>query len=262
MLSARDVHPKKRYPLPLADNPTQRTDANGASMQTPNVKRCSRGEQCLNLHPDKPMLPRTPEYFFRNKSKYDGLTDACKVCSYDKQQKWRKDNPEKKLEADRRWRETHRESRRETTRRWLLKNPDKHHRWRKNNPDKNRENNQRWCTRHPESQRLATKRYRQKYPDKLHAKDRLNQQKRRARVRALPATLTQAEWEQILADYGYACAYCGKSWLDCKLQQEHVIPVTQGGGYTKENIVPACDKCNCKKNGRTPEQASMKLRNR
>ena len=84
----------------------------------------------------------------------------------------------------------------------------------------------------------------------------------RARRYALPATLTQAEWEDILARYQYRCAYCGKAWheIEGRLHQEHVIPVSQGGGYTADNIVPACHKCNFSKGGRTPEQAGIELR--
>jgi 5-methylcytosine-specific restriction endonuclease McrA len=35
-----------------------------------------------------------------------------------------------------------------------------------------------------------------------------------------------------------------------KLTQEHVIPVSRGGGTTAENIVPACGKCNSSKKDR------------
>lgn len=70
--------------------------------------------------------------------------------------------------------------------------------------------------------------------------------------------LTEAEWEHILGEYRYRCAYCG-----CKLgyaedelspTQDHVIPLSRGGGHTKGNVVPACVHCNSVKCAKTPEE--------
>ena len=44
------------------------------------------------------------------------------------------------------------------------------------------------------------------------------------------------------------------------LTYDHVIPRSQGGKTTWENIVSACETCNSEKAGRTPAQAHMKLR--
>lgn len=46
------------------------------------------------------------------------------------------------------------------------------------------------------------------------------------------------------------CTYCGtpcESW-------DHVIPLSQGGLNTNENLVPCCMPCNNSKRMRTPEQ--------
>ena len=40
---------------------------------------------------------------------------------------------------------------------------------------------------------------------------------------------------------------------------DHVVPRSQGGKTTWENIVCACGTCNRKKGGRTPKEAQMKL---
>lgn len=74
-------------------------------------------------------------------------------------------------------------------------------------------------------------------------------QVRRARQRNLPHTLTPQEWLGILKEYENACAYCGKS--DIAFHQEHKIPVAHGGGYVKDNIVPACETCNQRKHTKT-----------
>lgn len=55
------------------------------------------------------------------------------------------------------------------------------------------------------------------------------------------------------------CQYCGKKFSTQELSLDHVIPKSQGGRATWENIVCCCVKCNVKKGGRTPEQAKMHL---
>lgn len=55
------------------------------------------------------------------------------------------------------------------------------------------------------------------------------------------------------------CQYCGKRYPTSELSLDHVIPRSQGGGTTWENVVCACVRCNVKKGGRTPEQAHMAL---
>ena len=55
------------------------------------------------------------------------------------------------------------------------------------------------------------------------------------------------------------CQYCGRTFATSELSLDHVVPRSQGGGSTWENIVCSCVRCNSKKGGRTPEQAHMKL---
>jgi hypothetical protein len=44
-----------------------------------------------------------------------------------------------------------------------------------------------------------------------------------------------------------------------QLSLDHVMPRSQGGKTTWENVVCSCVGCNSKKGGRTPTQAGMKL---
>lgn len=68
--------------------------------------------------------------------------------------------------------------------------------------------------------------------------------------------------ETIFARDRYCCQYCGNVFSHESLTFDHIIPVTQGGMKTWENIVTACRACNHKKSGMTPEQAGMTLLSR
>jgi 5-methylcytosine-specific restriction endonuclease McrA len=55
------------------------------------------------------------------------------------------------------------------------------------------------------------------------------------------------------------CQYCGKKFPTSELSIDHVLPRSQNGKTTWDNVVCCCLKCNVKKGGRTPEQAAMTL---
>ena len=55
------------------------------------------------------------------------------------------------------------------------------------------------------------------------------------------------------------CQYCGHRYPTSELSLDHVVPRSQGGPTSWENIVCACVSCNVKKGGRTPDQAHLKL---
>lgn len=57
----------------------------------------------------------------------------------------------------------------------------------------------------------------------------------------------------------YLCQYCGQKKTMAELTYDHVIPRSQGGKTVWGNIVSACEICNSRKAGRTPEQAKMRL---
>ena len=68
---------------------------------------------------------------------------------------------------------------------------------------------------------------------------------RRARLGAgADNDLTLDEWTSLVEAWG-ACAYCGAG--DGSLQKDCVLPISRGGRYTFENVVPACRSCNASK---------------
>ncbi len=55
------------------------------------------------------------------------------------------------------------------------------------------------------------------------------------------------------------CQYCGEKLPRSELNLDHVIPRSQGGLSTWENMVCSCFTCNRVKGGRMPEEARMRL---
>lgn len=201
-----------------------------ATMVEYNTKRCS---QC------KQYYPATNEYFYANKNTRCKLSSWCKTCQRKSQH-----TPEyKKRQHD----YEHSSHRKELKKQYEQTPQRKQYRqqWEKTRPPK-------FISIKANPSRLEKKR--------LY--DRIEHHKRRAERQGNKNILTANEWEDILAEFNYSCAYCGKGWheISGKLAQDHVIPFSRGGTYTKNNIVPACRSCNSKKHNKTPEEAGMPIR--
>lgn len=68
--------------------------------------------------------------------------------------------------------------------------------------------------------------------------------RRASRMKRADNDLTPAQWTAIKAAW-LGCAYCGKN--DGVLQKDCVQPLSRGGRYTVDNVVPACRSCNASK---------------
>ena len=68
--------------------------------------------------------------------------------------------------------------------------------------------------------------------------------RRVARVKRADNDLTPAQWLAIMEAWA-RCAYCGD--VEKALQRDCVLPISRGGRYTLENVVPACGSCNASK---------------
>jgi 5-methylcytosine-specific restriction endonuclease McrA len=85
--------------------------------------------------------------------------------------------------------------------------------------------------------------WRRRNPGKMAAANA----RQRARGRFDP-DWTDAEWQQLLDQYGHRCLCCG---ADGPLSPDHVIPLSQGGPNDIGNIQPLCRPCNTRKGVRT-----------
>ena len=75
----------------------------------------------------------------------------------------------------------------------------------------------------------------------------------------VPKSSVRFNRKNLFARDGYRCQYCGQTRPMSQLSLDHVLPRSQGGKTTWENVVCSCMHCNSKKGGRTPYQAGMRL---
>ena len=75
----------------------------------------------------------------------------------------------------------------------------------------------------------------------------------------VPKQTVKFNRRNIFARDNNQCQNCGRKYPTSELSLDHVVPRSQGGQTTWENIVCSCVGCNVKKGGRTPKQAHMGL---
>jgi hypothetical protein len=78
----------------------------------------------------------------------------------------------------------------------------------------------------------------------------------------VPLRMQVTTRRNILVRDGYRCQYCGEKFRGGDLTLDHVIPRSQGGKNSWENLVACCRKDNHRKADRTPEEAGMPLKRR
>jgi len=180
-----------------------------------NLESCSKqGKQWYEANKDKMI-----EYRKINKDK---------ISSQRKQ--WREDNKDMISAKAKQYREINKKSIREQKKQFSKENKDKIAQYKKEYYKENR-------TKVIES----ASQYAKQNPDKI----RIVQERRRSKKKQLLSTLTVEQWNDIKIEFNNRCAYCGEK---VHLQQEHFIPLSKGGEYTVNNIIPACKRCNPSKN--------------
>lgn len=217
----------------------------------------------------KKEYPATNEYFRKmNKGKY-GIGSQCKVCQSNYNKVYNRINREEKNAHNREYRAQNRERINAHNREYYAKNKEQAKQWREAHREEHIHYVRKWykenkgvasinCKQYYLKNREKiikySKEYGKEYRQKPHAKklNVIRVQKRYNLMRNLATTLTLEQWDECLIYFNYSCAYCGKS--DCTLEQDHIIPVTLGGGYERQNIVPACRTCNPSKSNNNMEK--------
>lgn len=206
------------------------------------------------------IFPATPENFYRHNGAADGLRGECKAC-HNKQRReyyeqnrdeilekvktYRHENADKIKASKQRYYEENKEAISQAKRAHYLGNKEKYKEqfraYRERNREKLLAKDRAYNKENRERRREYERDYYKQNPDKLRGKHN----RRRSRRSGLKANLTTEQWEQICSIFSFTCAYCGQL---SDLEQEHFVPLTQGGEYTQDNIIPACRSCNASKN--------------
>lgn len=205
------------------------------------------------------VYPVTSEFYFIDKRKGFRNSSKCRDCFYahikekhaqhpetlakyraKHQEEQRVNNPEKYLANKERdnarskaYHEAHRELSSARCAQWKKDHPERV----KASAQKSRENNK-------EKIKQQNKKWEANNRSAVNARERRRQSKKRA----LKSTLTLKQWEDIKAEFGQACAYCGKTK---KLEIEHFIPLSINGELTINNVLPSCKTCNCSKSNKS-----------
>ena len=127
--------------------------------------------------------------------------------------------------------------------------------WNRENKDRINEYNKKWNEAHPKRRKATLHKYDTSPKGKIT--NLLNVHKRLDRISENGGNgLTPKEWEDIKKEHDYKCYYCGEKK---ELEIEHKIPVSRGGKFERENIVPSCKLCNRKKGTMTAEEFLKKI---
>jgi 5-methylcytosine-specific restriction endonuclease McrA len=154
---------------------------------------------------------------------------------------------ERKNQTTLKWQKEHLENTRRAASKYYYKNREKliekNREWKKANPERIRIYAKVWRNINLEQTKQVHIKWRKAHPEKT----RLYNRNRKARIRGATGDGWSAEQElQLIEDYNYCCAYCGKK--QDTLTMDHIIPIVGGGKHEIENIVPACMPCNSSKN--------------
>lgn len=202
------------------------------------MKKCSRCEI------EKPL---TTEFYHRCSNMASGFKSDCKDCRNAINRIYQRSKPRKPLKNEEYWREY----RREYYRGYYKKNKLKYKsninkEYQKEYYHKNRRRFAEYYERNKDRKRAYQKEYYIK--NNGREKGRLRKNRRDAIKKSLLHTFTAVEWSDCLKEFDNKCAYCGERKKS--FHQDHFIPISKGGEYTKYNIVPTCETCNKRKSDR------------
>jgi len=179
------------------------------------------------------------EYTFKKSSK-DGLNIWCKDCCKEYAKKYIKNNALFVREYKKRWTEKNINSITEKKKKYYKENTEVRDRYLEINKERINEYNKQYRFKNIEKIREYDKEYKKEHRQSLV----INEQRRSAKKKQLPSTLTIEQWNYAKEYFDNRCAYCGE---EVKLVQEHFVALSKGGEYTINNIIPSCIRCNSSK---------------
>jgi len=201
----------------------------------------------------------TSNNFSKNKNSKDGLEPYCKECRKKVSKKYNENNKELIIKKRRKNYEKNSVEIRAKVKKHLDENKErilksrreqyeenkesehkKQKEWRKNNNPKIIEQSRKYYEKHKNIILEKNKKYTKENREVCNA---IHQRSRSAK-KLLLSTLTNEQWQKIKLDFNDKCAYCNE---ELPLAQEHFVPLSEGGEYTHNNIIPSCRSCNSSK---------------
>lgn len=219
-------------------------------------KRCSKGDKCV--HPNGPILPKTVEYFrWRKNHKVWGFSCSCRECEKAYDTAYRQ-TPERKAyfkseKVKAQQKKYYQSAERQAALKAYHQTPEWKQKHKHYIQTSEKYQDYQHAYRNSPKRKAMMKEYRLQRPE-LKERDRnyrktpqgkasrhAAQERRRARELSVLATFTVLDWQFCLEYFDYRCVACGRpAGLWHKISQDHWVPVTKGGGYTPDNIVPLC----------------------
>ena len=85
---------------------------------------------------------------------------------------------------------------------------------------------------------------------------RKERERRAAKAQTEVTKISKEEYDHILAEFNNCCWICEVALV--KVFWDHVQPLAKGGAHTVDNLRPACNPCNTRKNATWPFTDDMK----
>ena len=168
------------------------------------MKKCGKCQKILTL-----------DNFAKNKARYDGLQNYCRVCGYESGKKYAQANREKAVLRSQKWQ--------------------------KANSEKHKTSYAIYYARTLDYQKKRNATYLANNLER-HAKQ---QYLRRLKIKNNGVfSISKKELKKL---YTLPCFYCGKF---APITLDHITPVSRGGRHSIGNLVSACRSCNSSKNDR------------
>ena len=182
--------------------------------------------------------------FYKNKSKKDGYSAACKECTRKEVQKYRKNNPEKIKRS---------------VKKYIQKNKETKKKYYKENSDRSKELRKKRYEEHKEREKEKMKEYRNSEKGreskfKSYLKRRSCKQK---------VSFSSVQRKRLLDRDNWTCQSCGIKVHDKhtgnwntpdKAHIDHIIPLTKGGNSESSNLQVLCRTCNISKKDKINKQ--------
>jgi len=212
---------------------------------------CARAKEHRENNKEK-IAQYFKDYYLKNKQSLADYKKEYAKKNSDKLREYREANREKRIQQKREWDKRNEEWRKEYTMMYKEKCKDEILKRRIARREELRQKSREFREKFPEKRRESVRKYYETHRDEIS----IRKHKRIARERSLPRNFSKADWEECLDFFDYKDAYTGLPMK--RPTQDHIIPVSKGGGYVKSNIVPCDYHINASKQNQDMEEWYIK----